>query len=169
MALGLFIAAYAAALWTERIGGAQGIWSRYGALAPIISVPLHTVLAVSPIPSDAVPIANGPLYGLWLGAAFSWLGWYAAAFIQFGLGRRLGMDFELDSHRARMPPLLRRLPIAHPAYLIGARLLPWVGGHITTWLPGAAGVPLRRFAWCTALSIVPASVGWAYFGLLLIR
>lgn len=163
-ALLLFLTAVAAARWIDAVGGPEAVRSQLGVAAPVGSVCLHALLNVSPLPGDVVALANGALYGFVLAAVLNWLGWYVAAFVQFSIGRRAARDFDLDVHRARLPVFLRRLPVGHPAYLLLARLLPWAGGHVTTWIPGAAGVPVCRFAWCTALAIVPASVGFALLG-----
>jgi uncharacterized membrane protein YdjX (TVP38/TMEM64 family) len=142
--LALFLAAAGSAWWIESIGGAARVRA--------------------PLPGDVVAIANGSLYGIALATALNWLGWYVAAFVQFSIGRRAARDFDLGEHLDRLPGFLRRFPVEHPAYLLIARLLPWAGGHVTTWIPGAAGVRVWRFAWCTAVAIVPASIGFSVVG-----
>jgi len=160
----LFLAAAASAWWIESIGGPARVRAQLGVAAPLASVILHVLLNISPMPGDVVAIANGSLYGVALATALNWLGWYIAAFIQFSIGRRAARDFDLGEHLDRVPRFLRRFPVEHPAYLLIARLLPWAGGHVTTWIPGAAGVRVWRFAWCTALAIVPASIGFSVVG-----
>jgi uncharacterized membrane protein YdjX (TVP38/TMEM64 family) len=116
------------------------------------------VLAITPFPSDVIAIANGALYGFARGAALSWLAWWIAALAQFGLARWVRRDLDLERHRDRLPRWLQRFPVDHPLFLIGGRLVPWIGGHVTTLLPGAAGVAPSRFAWCSAIAIVPGSI-----------
>jgi uncharacterized membrane protein YdjX (TVP38/TMEM64 family) len=111
-----------------------------------------------------IAIANGTIYGFWLGSVLNWLGWYIAAFIEFQVGRRANRDFDISAWISRAPRGLRRFPVGHPVFLIGSRLIPWAGGHISTLLPGAMGVPLGRFAWCAALAIVPPALLMAGIG-----
>ena len=77
---------------------------------------------------------------------------------RFFLGRRLRGDFDLEPQLQRLPRFLRRFPVDHPAFLILARQVPWAGGHLTTLVPGAMGVPFLRNAWCNAIGIVPAAI-----------
>jgi uncharacterized membrane protein YdjX (TVP38/TMEM64 family) len=155
---GLCLVAFGLTRWVESLGGPAGIWERFGLVAPAVSVPVHAIVAVTPFPSDVVAIGNGTIYGFWLGSVLSWFGWYIAAFIEFQIGRRADRDFDIGAWIARAPASLRRFPVGHPAFLIGSRLIPWAGGHISTLLPGAMGVPLGRFAWCAALAIVPPAM-----------
>jgi uncharacterized membrane protein YdjX (TVP38/TMEM64 family) len=162
--LGLCVAAFWLTRWVDSLGGPAGIWERFGLLAPAISVPVHAIVGVTPFPSDVIAIANGTVYGFWLGCVLSWLGWYLTAFIEFQIGRRSNRDFDVSAWLSRAPAAIRRFPVGHPAFIIGSRLVPWAGGHISTLLPGAMGVPLGRFAWCSALGIVPPAMVMAGIG-----
>ncbi|HMB90034.1 MAG TPA: VTT domain-containing protein [Rhodothermales bacterium] len=151
--------------WVDTIGDPAAVWERFGLLAPAISIPLHAIVAIAPLlPSDLMSVANGTVYGFWLGALLSWIGWYLASFVQFGIGRSLRNDFDVAKWMARSPAWLQRFPVTHPVFLIGARFMPYAGGHLSTLVPGALGVTLGRFAWCTAIAIVPPSLVMAGIG-----
>jgi len=162
--LGVLLVGVILARWIDALGGPAGVWARFGLLAPAISVPIHALVAITPLPSDVIGIANGTVYGFWGGALLSWMGWYLASFIQYAIGRRVRREIDVDYWLARAPAWLRRFPVGHPAFLIGARFVPYAGGHLATLLPGALGVALPRFAWCTALAIVPPSLVMAGVG-----
>lgn len=130
----------------------------FGLAAIAITLPLHVVMAMTPFPSDLFAIANGALYGLILGTVISCSGWWMAALLQFGLGRRARKDFDFEQQPPNLPAWLRRLPIDHPVYLIGIRQVPWLGMHLGSFVPGAAGVPWKRFAWCSAIGVIPGSL-----------
>ena len=78
-------------------------------------------------------------------------------------------DFDLDAQLPRVPAMLRRFPVQHPVFLVGSHLLPWVGGHVSTLLPGALGVGFVRVAWCSAVGIIPGSLVMAALGVGLVR
>lgn len=164
MIVGFLVAGYLLVHWIASMGGPQVFMERYGKTAPLVTVPTHIIVAVTPFPSDAIAIANGSLYGILLGVVLNWSGWWTAALIEFQLGRRASKDFHWEGQRDRLPRWLRRLPIEHPLFLIGARQIPWLGGHVTTFLPGATGVSWRRFLWCAAVGIVPSSILMACIG-----
>lgn len=141
-----------------------GIRTTLGPSAPLVTVPIHIVVSLTPFPSDVITIANGAVYGFLLGAVLSWVGWWLAALIEFTIGRRLGDETNLAAQRDKMPAWIRRFPVDHPVFLIFGRQIPGAGGHITTLLPGALGVSYRRFLWCSALGIIPGAVTLAAFG-----
>ena len=162
--VGIVVIGVVLAQWIEGLGGPEAVWLRFGFLAPAISLPIHIFVAVTPFPSDLMGVANGAVYGFWGGFALTWAGWYLASFIQYAIGRRVQKDFDVEGWLARSPKRLRRFPVGHPFFLIGARYVPYAGGHLSTLLPGALGVDLVRFAWCTAIAIVPSSVVVAAVG-----
>jgi len=162
--LGALAAGVAAAHWIDSIGGPAALWARFGWWAPTLTVGLHALVSLSPLPSDPIAIANGALYGTWIGAGVGFGGWYLAAWIRFWVGRQAGRDLPIDAWWSRLPPQLQQLPVGHPAFLMLSRYIPYVGGEIATLVPGARGVPTWRFAWCTALAIAPYALGLALLG-----
>lgn len=164
LVVGLVLISFLLVRWVGAIGGPEAVWGRFGLLAPVITVPFHIVVAVTPLPSDLVGVANGAIYGFWWGFILSWLGWFLASFIQYAIGRQVRQDFDVEGWLARSPARLRRFPVGHPFFIIGARYVPYVGGHLTTLLPGALGVNLVRFTWCTAIAIVPSALVVAAVG-----
>lgn len=129
-----------------------------GPAAILVTLPIHVVLALTPFPADVVAIANGAMFGFFIGLPVSCLGWWFAAILQFGLGRRARSDFNLQGSTAKMPSWLRQLPVDHPFYLIGVRQVPWLGMHLGSFVPGATGVDVRRFMWCSAVGVIPGSL-----------
>lgn len=150
--------------WIASLGGAEAFAERFGSVAALVTVPVHVIIAVTPFPSDPIAIANGSLYGWLYGACLNWIGWGIAAVVEFQLGRRAREDFNLEQQVSQLPSWLQRLPVDHPVFLIGARQIPWLGGHVTTFLPGAAAVRWKRFLWCAAVGIVPSSILMAAIG-----
>ncbi|SMP46587.1 Uncharacterized membrane protein YdjX, TVP38/TMEM64 family, SNARE-associated domain [Neorhodopirellula lusitana] len=136
----------------------QNFRESYGLASVAITLPAHIVIAITPFPSDVIAIANGMLYGIQLGTLLSWVGWWIAAILEFGLGQRASRDLDLDSQRDHLPAWLSHFPVGHPAYLIGVRQIPWLGMHVSSFVPGVAGVTWRRFLWCSAIGAIPGSL-----------
>lgn len=154
----IFAFALALARLIDSYGGPQALRDRLGGSAPLLTVPLHAIVTVSPLPSDGLCVANGMIYGFWWGAVLSWLGWWLAGIASFTLGARARQELALTEYGDRLPSWLRRLPISHPLYLILARQIPGIGGDATTFVPGLVGVPFTRHLWCSAIAIVPGSL-----------
>ena len=157
-------AGYALVQWVDSVGGPEGIQTRFGALAPAVTGSLQFALTLTPFPTDLFSIAHGTLYGVWIAAPLNWTVWWLASIVEFSLGRRARTDFDLETEMQRLPGWLRRFPAEHPAFLILSRQIPWAGGHIATLVPGALGVSLRRFLWCSAIAILPGAIGLALLG-----
>lgn len=49
--------------WLLSNYGVQVVRQSLGKWAPLVAVPIHIIVAVSPISSDVVSIANGAVYG----------------------------------------------------------------------------------------------------------
>jgi len=150
--------------WIHSLGGPEEFRRQFGWTAPLVTVPVQAIVAVSPFPSDLFCVGNGALYGFAFGTVLNWLGWWIAALIEFGLGRRAAKDFDIEAMRGKLPRWLGRFPFDSPAFLILSRQVLYIGGHVSTFVPGAAGVSWRRFSWCSAVAILPSSILMAGIG-----
>jgi uncharacterized membrane protein YdjX (TVP38/TMEM64 family) len=164
----LFVAGALIVVGINRLGGPAALRHMLGPLAPLVLIPIHAVVAVSPFPSEVLAVGFTAMYGFWLGAALGWVGWFVAAFLQYFVARRTALDFDFEHARSRLPRWLAQFPVEHPVFLICARWLPW-GPHLVNTAAGVYGVPLFRHGWCAAISIIPhtlfvAAIGAGVFG-----
>jgi uncharacterized membrane protein YdjX (TVP38/TMEM64 family) len=151
---GLLLAGYFAWRWIETSSGIGGLLEPFGALAPLVSIPVHVLLSATPFPSELVGVANGSVYGLWRGALYSWVGWWLGASLEYALVRRGAGEVDLSGAANRLPQWLRRFPAEHPVFLIVGRQLPF-GFHAVNVIAGVAGVSPRRQLCCSAISNIP--------------
>ncbi len=150
----VLLAAYATWRWLEASGGAVALLERFGPLAPLVSIPIHVLLSATPFPSELIGVANGSVYGLWVGTLCSWIGWWSGAALEYGLVRLGARQVEWADAVGHLPRWLRRFPVGHPVFLIVGRQLPF-GFHTVNVLAGLAGVSGRRQVACAAVSNVP--------------
>jgi len=150
----VLLAAYATWRWLEATGGAVALLERFGLMAPLVSIPVHVLLSATPFPSELIGVANGSVYGLWVGALCSWIGWWCGAVLEYGLVRLGARHVEWADAVGHLPRWLRRFPVGHPVFLIVGRQLPF-GFHTVNVLAGLAGVSGRRQVICAAVSNVP--------------
>jgi len=156
------VAGLSLAHWVDSLGGALPLLDEFGHLAPLVTVPIQALIAVTPLPSGPICVANGSVYGLWLGALLNWIGWGLASAIQYEIGRRMGIAMGSEAV-SELPDRITRFPFAHPAFLILGRAVPYAGDAISL-AAGAAQVSFWRFGWCTAIALVPLSLGSAALG-----
>jgi uncharacterized membrane protein YdjX (TVP38/TMEM64 family) len=69
--------------WLREIGGPPALRVRLGPWAPPLSLALHITVEMASF-ANLIPfgVANGSIYGVWIGALLSWLGWMAAVLLQ---------------------------------------------------------------------------------------
>jgi uncharacterized membrane protein YdjX (TVP38/TMEM64 family) len=154
--VGVLVASALAVQWgVDAIGGPAAV-AKWGWLAPVASAALHAPIAASPLPSEPFALSHGPLYGFWLGALVGWAGWFAGSVIEYGVLRWI-RPTPTPGVALPRPRWLAKLPIEHPLFLIGMRQVP--GGFDVVNIGAAlAGVPLLRFAWCSAIAQVPSAL-----------
>lgn len=147
----------AAMLLIGVVGWQQGVtvsqveaWLRSPA-GVTLSVGLMGLAALSAFPAEAVALSNGAVHGPLWGTALTWSGAMLGAGLAYAL-----------AHRWAPPPgpMLRRIQAAadDPLALLTVRLIPLFPFFLVNYACGIARVPRWRFAWTTALGILPLSV-----------
>lgn len=140
----------------ESLEGAAGV------ITLLVMAVLHAVIFY---PAEILDAAAGFVWGFWLGLALVMVGWLLNAYVAWEIGR----------HGAR--PLLYRL-IGRERFLgveaaierggafllMAVRLIPIVPFSLFTIVAGAAGVPLWRLMWTTAIAYVPLTALFVYLG-----
>lgn len=137
--------------------------------AGAIGVSLLLLDVALPVPSSAVMVAHGAIFGLWLGALLSLLGSVGAALVGFGLGRAGNATirrFGSPAEHARAGALLARwgllaIVVTRPvpllaetvAILAGASPLSWSQALLGSLLGGLPAALLYAAAGATAASL----------------
>lgn len=148
--LGMLAAGYAVWQWSETLGGPTGLAQRFGAIAPLVSIPAHLILSATPFPSETIGVGNGALYGLWAGTLYGWVAWWGGSIVEYGIARR-SIGTESEAQALRLPRWLQRVPASNPLFLIVGRLFPF-GYHAVNIAAGIKQVSLKRHALCSAVS-----------------
>ena len=155
---------FACLAWLGEIGGPPVLRARLGPWAPPLSLALHVTVEMTPL-ANLIPfgVANGSVYGFWVGALLSSLGWMAAVLLQYGLVRAGYRQPREPVVPPRRPAWLARLPIEHPAVLIIGRWLPG-GAYFVNLAASTLGVSLTRQLVCAALASAPPALALAAVG-----
>ena len=135
-------------------------WGAWGAAASVTLMMLHSFL---PLPAEIIPIANGVLFGPWLGIVLTWLGAMLGAVLSFALARWLGRPFvRLVVSDARWAQIEHLSP--RPGTLLFVRLVPVISFNLVNYAAGLMGVRWWPFLWTTALGILPLTVAMVLAG-----
>lgn len=123
-----------------------------GPAGPLVSILLYAILAVSPVPADALTLINGAIYGPIWGGLIAWIGMNLAALVEYFVARRIGNAVEFERKRQDLPFGLGNLPVDSILFLLVGRNLSGVGSKGVSYLSGIYRVPLRRYIWTTAVT-----------------
>ena len=135
-------------------------WGPWSALGSVALMMLHSFV---PLPAEIIAIANGMVFGPWLGLALTWVGAMLGALLSFALARWLGrpiVRLVLPERRWRQ---IDSLPV-RPGALLAARLVPVISFNLVNYAAGVLGVGWWSFLWTTALGILPLSVASVLLG-----
>jgi uncharacterized membrane protein YdjX (TVP38/TMEM64 family) len=134
-----------------------------GAATAAASFALLAGDVVLPVPSSAVMLANGLLFGWAAGAALSLGGSVAAALLGGIIGRRGGALLERLVPTARQVTINRALERRGTLAIILTRPVPIVA-ETAAILAGAAGMSLRRLGLAAAIGALPPALIYAIAG-----
>ena len=133
-----------------------------GALVLFALVLAHAAI---PYPSEITTAAAGYVYGFGLGFALMMVSWFLTALLAYELAREVGRP------AARRIIGERRLAKAEsfvdrggPTALIASRFVPLIPFNAVCYAAGITGVPRVRYAWTTAIGIVPFCLVVTYLG-----
>ena len=158
--------ALAAAVW--RWGGpvlelfrdraAMQAWiTSFGAWAPLVTIALNAAQVVAaPIPGQVIGLANGYLFGAWLGTLYSLLGVMLGTAIVLVLTRKWGRPFVVKLVKGEQLGRLDRLVARRGAlFFFLIFLLPFLPDDLTCFAIGLTDLRLRQMFVLIAIGRLP--------------
>ena len=139
-----------------------GLW------APAIAIGAMVVVSFLPLPAETVAIANGAVFGRWLGFLLTWAGALLAALLAFCLARWLGRPlverFMPKAAAARFDEMVER---RGAPFLLLARMAPFVPYTVVNYGSGLSSVRLTTYLWTSALGMIPPIFAFVSIGALM--
>ncbi len=127
-----------------------------GAVGALVLLALVLAHAVIPYPAEITTAAAGYVYGFGLGLGLMMLSWFLTALLAYELARGPGRQVTRRVIGARRLAAAERIVERGGATgLIAARFLPLIPFNATCYAAGVTDVPRRRYAWTTAVGILP--------------
>ncbi len=162
--LGVTLSSAGAVFVARHMAALKNFVARMGALGPLISITLQTAFGASPIPTEALTMLNGAMFGPIKGALYSWIGYMLASVIEYYMGKRIRRASDFDGRQIKLPFGLGRFPVDSPWFLILARIVPGYGPKVVGIVGGMYRVPLWRFIWTAAIATAVGALAFAYGG-----
>lgn len=138
---------------TEGVEALIRSWGVWGMLGSVLLMVLHSFV---PFPAEFVAMANGMLYGPYLGTLLTWTGAMLGAWLAFGLARLFGRPFVhavlAERHHAAIDAWAER---QGTGALIFSRLIPVISFNLINYAAGLTAISWWTFTWATGLGILP--------------
>lgn len=152
MAIGLFFSVFLIYLVARNLKDIEILIQQFGIAAPLVTIMLYGLFALTPISTDPLTIISGALFGPLFGILISWMGNNLAALVEYFFGTKVAKITNFKKTRQHLPFGLSKLPVASSWFLIFGRLIPGYGGKLISFMAGMYHVPLMLYLWTTAFT-----------------
>jgi uncharacterized membrane protein YdjX (TVP38/TMEM64 family) len=138
----------------------------FGPWAPVVSIGLNAAqVLLAPIPGQIVGLANGYLYGTWVGTLYSMIGLVIGRTMAMALGRWFGrrlVERLVDAEQlARWDGLAQR---RGPLFFFLVFLLPFLPDDLVCFLIGLSPLSIPRMVVLSALGGLPGVFTSSWIG-----
>ena len=136
-----------------------------GAVAALVLIGIALVHVIVPFPAEFPTAAAGFVLGFGIAFPLMLFAWTLSCLVAYGFASVVGPPV-LDRlvGRERMEATDRWIARGGWPVLLFARLIPIVPYNLVSYAAGATQVPVRRFAWTTAVGVAPLTALTALLG-----
>lgn len=135
-----------------------GIW------APVIYILLYVVATLFVMPSTALNLSGGAIFGPWLGTLWTSLAAVIAAVVAFFFTRTIGYDLIARRMAKRWRALDAEIHSGGLFYMFAIRLLPIIPYGLVNFAAGLTSIRFRDYLWGTILGTVPGVLPFVMMG-----
>lgn len=136
----------------------SGIW------APIIYIGLYTVATVLVLPSTALNLTGGAIFGPWLGTLWTSIAAIIAAVVAFAFTRTAGRELVAQKLAGRWQAMDAEMQQGGLFYMFAIRLLPIIPYGLVNFAAGLTSISFRDYLLGTILGTVPGILPFVLLG-----
>lgn len=141
------------------------IWvQRAGPGAPLLYVGLYVVATLLILPSTALNLAGGAVFGPWLGTLWTSVAALIAAVVAFVVARTIGRNWFAQRLAGRWQTLDAEIRLGGLFYMFAVRLLPILPYGFVNFAAGLTAVKFKDYLLGTALGTVPGILPFVLLG-----
>lgn len=160
-----FLALFGLVAWLDiaLLSDPSYIMNKGGLLAGLAGVGLLASDIILPVPGSLVMVANGALFGIWLGTLLSLIGGLLSSWIGFAIGRRgakIIHKIASAEEQERAEQMLQKWGIFA---VIVSRPVPLIGETISV-MAGASTLPMYKLILASIVGVLPAAILYAAVG-----
>jgi uncharacterized membrane protein YdjX (TVP38/TMEM64 family) len=135
-----------------------GIW------APIIYIIIYTIATILILPSTALNLTGGAIFGPWLGTLWTSIAAVIAAVVAFAFTRTIGREIILQKLAGRFESMDAEISQGGLFYIFAIRLLPIIPYGLVNFTAGLTSIRFRDYFIGTILGTVPGILPFVMLG-----
>lgn len=135
-----------------------GIW------APIIYILVYILATLLLLPSTALNLTGGAIFGPWLGAFWTSIGAIIAAIVAFAFTRSIGRETVAQHLAGRWQAMDAEVQRGGVFYMFAIRLLPIMPYGLVNFAAGLTSVSFKDYVLGTALGTLPGVLPFVLLG-----
>lgn len=137
---------------------------QFGIWAPILFVLLYVVATVLVMPSTALNLAGGAIFGPWLGVLWTTVGALIAAIVSFVFTRTIGRQAIEKRLAGRWRTIDAEVQKSGMFYIFAIRLVPIMPYGLVNFAAGLTSVSFKDYVIGTSLGTVPGILPFVLLG-----
>lgn len=142
----------------------QASLNKAGIWAPIIYIVLYTVATLLILPSTALNLTSGAIFGPWLGTLWTTVAAVIAAVVAFAFTRTVGREFVARKLAGRLAAIDAEMIQGGLFYMFAVRLQPIIPYGLVNFAAGLTSVRFRDYLLGTILGTVPGVLPFVMLG-----
>jgi uncharacterized membrane protein YdjX (TVP38/TMEM64 family) len=140
--------------WLDR----AGIW------APIVYIIIYTLATILVLPSTALNLTGGAIFGPWLGTLWTSIAAIIAAVVSFAFTRTIGRELIARRLAGRWQAMDAQMRQGGLFYMFAIRLLPIIPYGLVNFAAGLTSIRFRDYLLGTLLGTVPGVLPFVMLG-----
>ena len=136
----------------------SGIW------APIIFIAVYVVATVLILPSTALNLTGGAIFGPWLGILWTSIGAIIAAIVSFAFTRTVGRELVAKRLAGRWQAMDVEVSRGGIFYMFAIRLVPIMPYGLVNFAAGLTSVSFKDYVLGTTIGTVPSVLPFVLLG-----
>jgi len=141
------------------------VWlNQLGIWAPIIYIFLYTVATLLILPSTALNLTSGAIFGIWLGTLWTSIAAIIAAIVAFAFTRTVGREMVASKLAGRWQAIDAEMSQGGLFYVFAIRLLPLIPYGLVNFAAGLTSIRFRDYFLGTILGTVPGVLPFVMLG-----
>ncbi len=142
----------------------QSVLSQAGSWAPVVYISIYTIATFLILPSTALNLTGGAIFGPWWGTVWTSIGAVTAAVIAFVFTRTIGREIVSKKAANRWQALDAEIQTGGLFYMFAIRLQPIIPYGLVNFVAGLTSIRFKDFLIGTVLGTVPGVFPFVLLG-----